>query len=1221
MSERSPKVRHVFLLDDRSDDRIVLSPSDLRLAGECELARLCSLDGRLGRLAPGETTEDPMLERVAQLGDEHEQAELRRLLAAHPGRGAVVTFNRPAHTDEGLAAARERTLAALADPNVEVITQGTVYDGTFVGHVDFLERVGPTDGSAEGQPVWLVSDTKLARSASVPALLQIAGYADILRRAGVPLAPIARLVLGSGVSEDFRLDEIIPVYRARRERREAIVAEHAAALGPVEWGDDRYVACGRCDVCDAEVEAHDDLLLVAGMRRPTRRQLLEAGVSTMTELAERPDLEIEDITPARLERLQAQARLQVAARESGGALRHEVIDDDGLARMPDPSPGDIFFDFEGDPGWIEPGERTWGLEYLFGLIEVDALAPTSNDPAAGAQFVAFWAHDRAQEKQALIDFVDYVTARRKQWPDLHIYHYAPYETAALTRLAARHGVYEDEVDQFLREGVFIDLYAVVRGAVRVSDRSYSLKKLEPLYMAARDAHVTNAADSIVVYHQFMAARDAGRVGEAERLLADITAYNTDDCISTMLLAQWLRGLRELDTQAVSEAPDQSAEAAEETSAPSEERLRLMRLEGRLRGLIDGIRPADRTADHRAVALASAAILFHAREAKPFWQQHFERLRLPTREWRSSRDAALFVVESVEVVDDWAVGPRQRNPRRRLRLVGECLGSEPLTPGTRGLRAVYAAPTPDDVPLTPDACYGVSAGVIVIEATELAVGTRRVRQELIVEESAPNRRGHPEKPAALMSSDQVNAKPITTALAELAEEVGDTYPELPTRAGMDVLRRSPPRLRAGAALPVPGDGPDRFIVAIREALLGMSDSYVAVQGPPGTGKTYVGGRVIASLVLDHGWRVGVTSQSHKAIENILGSVIRAGVPADQVAKDTKGTEEPPWTDLEKADHLRLFIDGRAADSPDSGFVIGGTVWDLTNPKRIQRGELDLVVIDEAGQYSLTNTLAASIAGSRLLLLGDPAQLPQVSQGTHPDPVDSSALGWLLPEDPREGRTLPATHGYFLERTWRLHPALVRPLSEFAYDGELLAQEGVGAARCLEGLAPGLHLRLVEHHDNSTGSPEEATAVVELVRSLLGRRWHDPAESGDDRPSEPRPLEQRDVIVVTPYNHQLKVVSDALAEAGLAEVPVGTVDKFQGQEAAVAILTMAASSHSDVSRGMGFLLSRNRLNVALSRGKWASIIVRSPVLTDFAPRSTAELVALGSFLTLCGAAQPL
>jgi superfamily I DNA and/or RNA helicase len=341
-----------------------------------------------------------------------------------------------------------------------------------------------------------------------------------------------------------------------------------------------------------------------------------------------------------------------------------------------------------------------------------------------------------------------------------------------------------------------------------------------------------------------------------------------------------------------------------------------------------------------------------------------------------------------------------------------------------------------------------------------------------------------------------------------------------------------------------------------------------------------------------------------------------VPPVQVAKHPRETGEPRWTALHKADELRRFT-----SEQEGGYVIGGTVWDLTNTKRVDRGRLDLVVIDEAGQYSLAKTLAASVAGARLLLLGDPAQLPQVTKGSHPDPVDASALGWLLPSDPAQGRTLPSTHGYFLERTWRLHPALARPVSELAYDGELRAQESASAVRSLEGIAPGLHLRVVEHRDNATASPEEADEVRRLVEDLLGRTWHDPAERDDaGHGVGPRPLEQRDIIVITPYNNQVHLLRHTLADAGFPDVPIGTVDKFQGQEAPVAIVSLAASSHTNVTRGLRFLLDRNRLNVALSRGRLAAYIVRSAVLTDVAPRTTADLVALGAFMRLCEAAHP-
>ncbi len=337
---------------------------------------------------------------------------------------------------------------------------------------------------------------------------------------------------------------------------------------------------------------------------------------------------------------------------------------------------------------------------------------------------------------------------------------------------------------------------------------------------------------------------------------------------------------------------------------------------------------------------------------------------------------------------------------------------------------------------------------------------------------------------------------------------------------------------------------------------------------------------------------------------------AGVPADQVAKATKDTADPSWTSLRHADDLATFAAGH--EGAGRGYVIGGTAWDLTNTRRVERGQLDLVVVDEAGQFSLAKTLACSVAGDRMLLLGDPQQLPQVSQGTHPDPVDASALGWLIGADP----VLPPELGYFLETTWRMHPALTAPVSRLSYAGQLRAEETVTALRHLGGVEPGLHVRLVDHHDNSTWSPEEAEVVLELVLDLLGRTWEDPSErDGGGGAVGPRLLGQADILVITPYNAQVGTLRRHLDDAGLTEVAVGTVDKFQGQEAPVAIVSMAASAPSDVSRGMGFLLDRHRLNVAVSRGKHSAFLVRSEVLTEFAPRTPDELIALGAFLGLC------
>lgn len=1185
----------MFLL--RDDGRLILSPSDLRLASQCEFALVRELDVTLGRAPKVPPTEELMMERLQELGDAHERQELLRLSAAHPGR--VKQFPRPTYDLLSLTAAHETTIATLQGDDTDVVFQATFFDGGLVGHADFLER------TPEG---WLVCDTKLARHASVPALLQIAAYAAQLRSAGVPTAPVARLVLGSGVSTDHLLDDILPVYAARRARLEAVLAEHTAESGLAQWGDSRWLACGRCEVCEGEAEAARDVLLVAGVRLPQRRRLLEAGVATIDQLAVRTE-PVADVRESTLERLREQARLQlVQEADPAGRVVAEVTSAAALRALPAPSDGDIFFDFEGDPLWSERGSHDWGLEYLFGLVEVDGV-----DVAGGEKprFVTFWAHDRFEEKQALIDFVAYLHERRRQWPGLHVYHYAPYEKTALLRLAARHGVCEDDIDQFLREGVFVDLYAVVRAGIRVSQRSYSIKKLEPLYMGARTAGVAKGDDSIVAYHRYVLACEMDDRATAEREIQDIANYNEEDCVSTLLLRNWLlsrqaesgEGAGSVSGATASPQAGDGSQPNADAQLPSDSRVALLELEKVLRSSIDGIKPQDRTPEQQTVAMVAATLLFHAREDKPFWWKHFDRLRLPVTEWMS--DPGVFVIHDSDVVEDWHKDTPRQRPRRTIVVKGEPMGGVLLAPGAE-IAAVYAAPPPLGVEVLPGHLNArSSASVKVLETDDVIAPNGHVHQVLTLEELMPKDGDeHSDAPAALVPGGIVRTTNIDAALERLARRVQSSLPELPAGAGVDVLLRRSPRLRSGSALPVVGDGDDRYVRAIETALLDLDRSALSVQGPPGTGKTYVASQVIAHLVRDHGWRVGVCAQSHAAIENVLAAVVAAGVEPEQVAKMTKDSASPTWTNLDSADGLAGF-----AEEQEGGYVIGGTAWDLTNPKRVQPGQLDLLVIDEAGQYSLAKTLAVAEAADRLLLLGDPQQLPQVSQGTHPEPVDASALGWVIRAERDDERVLPATHGYFLETTWRMHPALTEPVSRLAYEGRLRSHEDRTAKRLLEGVDPGLHVRLVDHRDRAQWSPEEADAVVELVRDHVGRSWQLSPDS------EPRPLSQADILVITPYNAQVGTLRAALDAAGFTEVAAGTVDKFQGREAPVAIVSMAASAHADVPRGIGFLLDRHRLNVAVSRAQHAAYIVRSSVLTDFAPRTPDELIALGAFLGLC------
>ncbi|MFC9786175.1 TM0106 family RecB-like putative nuclease [Rhodococcus sp. NPDC127528] len=1144
----------MFLLDNV----IVHSASDLSQAADCEYALLRRLDVKLGRLdRPQVDAPDPMLARTSSLGDAHER---RRLDGFRERFGAgVVAIDRPDLDHEDLTRANLATVAA-ARAGADVIYQGTFFDGRFLGFCDFLVR--EEDG-------YRVVDTKLSRHARVPALLQLAAYADALAADGIATAPTASLILGDDSTVSYPLADIAPVFRQRRDALVRLLDGHRNAGVPVSWGEVR--GCGRCADCSPEVERSHDLILVAGLRSTQRDQLIRAGVTTIDALAA-ADCPVEGMSARTFESLRAQAAAQVRQAQTRTPVFEVIGGGEALAGIPAPDPGDIFFDFEGDPLWAEGGSSDWGLEYLFGVMEVDGT------------FRPFWAHDREQERRALLDFLDYVTERRKRFPHMHVYHYAAYEKTALLRLAGRYGAGEETVDALLRENVLVDLYPVVRGSVRVGAPSYSIKKLEPLYMGdrLRGGDVTDAAASIVAYADYCDLLGAGRDTEAAALLQGIADYNEYDCLSTLRLRDWLLGLA--GDRGVRPHPVQQVIATEiEQPDPTELALR---------AYVGDALAGKRSADQQAAALLAAALGYHRRERKPFWWAHFARLVAPVDEWADGAD--VFVPESVTVTEDWHKStPRQRKLRRKVRLVGRWGSGSTVRVGDQPF-ALYDAATGIG---SEDAATRGTVGVTVV-ALESEAGPDGTRDVVVVEE-LQGADPHDSVPMALAPGRPVPTKNIETAIAAQAAAAAAVLPSMPGTAAVDILRRIPPRTRSGNPLPVAD--PDHRAPAIVAALLDLDDSYLAVQGPPGTGKTHTGAAVVAELVTRHGWRIGVVAQSHSVVENMLDAVVRSGVPGEQVAKKPGSglAADPQWTKVD-ASGLPAFL----TEHDDAGCVIGGTAWDFAHSDRVPPGSLDLLVVDEAGQFSLANTVAVGISARNLLLLGDPQQLPQVSQGIHPEPVDTSALGWLA-----DGHgALPPELGYFLDVTWRMHPAVCASVSDLSYEGRLHAKESVTTGRDLAGVDPGVWTLPVDHVGNSTSSIEEALAITAQATALIGTPWIPAAGEA------PRPLDQSDVLVVAPYNAQVSLIRETLAEAGLGEVLVGTVDKFQGREAAVVFVSMTASSADDVPRGMGFLLSRNRLNVAVSRGKWRAVIVRSPMLTHYLPTTPAGLAELGAFMRM-------
>ena len=1218
------------------EGRIVWSASDLKAAAECEFAWLRGIDARLKRVAGVDEPEDLTLERAGRLGTVHE----RRVLADYVERfgDRVVQIPEARSSDAAaLADAVAMTNAALAS-DAEVIYQAAFSTDDFVGFADFLVRDRSADAD-RGAP-WVVQDTKLARRARVTALMQLAAYVDQLDRLRVPRADRVELLLGDGSVSVHEVADLMPVFALRRERLAALIADRHLELGaagdPIAWGDPRgelgVMACGRCATCDAEVVASRDLLLVAGMRPVQRERLRAAGIETIEQLADAPAGPA-GMNPDVFASLRTQARLQlespagtpplvapaaaepevvavqslvaetavvasgaVAAQASAAVLEaatpaappvpvFEVVAPTALGALPRPDHGDLFFDFEGDPLHTEPpapGEPTqWGIDYLFGWVDTKE------------RYTALWAHSFADEKRALETFLDIVNLRRQQFPGMHIYHYAPYEPTHLLAMAARHGVRETDVDRLLRDGVFVDLYPIVRRALRVGSRSYSIKKLEPLYMGdeVRTSDVQKGDDSIVRYVEARALLDDGDESEGRLILDDLADYNRYDCVSTLRLRDWLVDrARDADLR-----PSPNPEPDEQAYEPSPRATVLDSL---------ALQHPDESVEARALRLGAAAIDYYPREAKSFWATHFLRLREPVSLWEETRDVMVIDAARSRVREDWHFSESGRGGERRvIELRGELAPGTRLSEGSNPF-ALYELPAPYSFEASPRWIHSYRS-VTVLEVLD---------DGAVIEETAVDGETWSRLPLALTPPAPPRAGNQQAAIDAWADAVIDAAPELPADPATDILcRRAPRTLRRvqDGALPgsLPHDAGGDLVPAISRAVRELDRSYLAVQGPPGTGKTYVGSHVIAKLVREHGYKVGVVAQGHATVEHLLERVIAAGVPAAQVGKAPKDPSATHSFTVLPKNGVAAFT----AEHDASGYVLGGTAWDFSHEGRVPRGSLDLLVVDEAGQFSLASTIAVSLAAPRLLLLGDPQQLPQVSQGTHPAPVDTSALGWVM-----DGAdVIPPELGYFLAETRRMRPEVAAPVSLLSYRGELEAHASTRLRR-IDGIRPGLVPLPLRHHGNATQSLEEAAEVARLVTDLIGREWNDVEVGADGAATSlpPRPLEQRDLIVVTPYNAQQVAVEAALAAAGFPDVPVGTVDKFQGKEAAVAIVSLAASSGRDAPRGLEFLLLRNRLNVAISRAMHTAYVVYSPGLLDDLPHTPEGVARLSGFARLVG-----
>jgi predicted RecB family nuclease len=1127
------------------DSALVLSASDL--AGRLNCRHLTSLDHKvaIGEL-PRPQVWDPVRAALSERGAVHERNYVAHLKQA----GLELVDLDPGKPLPALAA---ETLASMKS-GAQVITQGAFFETPWTGRADVLLRV-ETPSPVLGGWSYEVVDTKLARETRGTTILQLCLYSDLLGRAQ-GRAPENMHVVAPWTDyalQSFRFASYAAYFRkARRE------LESSLSSGKVEdvYPDPKE----HCDICRWRVEcearrrADDHLCLVAGISKVQISELQRRNVQTGSALARVPlplDWKPERGAVASYERIREQARLQ---EESKGLAvpRYELLPVErglGLAALPEPSRGDIFLDLEGDPF---AGKH--GIEYLFGCVY-------ENEDGV-ATYRADWAFSAEDEKRAFQSFIDFALERWSRYPDLHIYHYAPYEPAALKRLMGRYATREEELDRMLRAERFVDLYQVTRNALRAGVESYSIKALEKLFGYSRQLALPDASLARSTIEASLELEETPEIDE--RAKQAVAAYNEDDCLSARALRGWLEQLR---SRRIAEGVPIERPGAPEKIELSEERAeRRKRIDALIARLTTDVPadPAKRSPEQHARWLLANLLDFNDREEKATWWELFRLMALSAQDLHDERAG----ITGLAFVSN-----------------GEGKGRTPVHR--------YSFPQQDVEVRRDDTVYEAGGREIgAVSDIHLEEGWIEIRKRKDAAEVHPAAIFTHKSPPTRKALDDSVEKLATYVVGRGMEGNGEY------QAARDLLLRAPPSLRDDAPIRLPGESGSDAAERVAPLLQG---GVFAIQGPPGTGKTYTGARMICALV-KNGAKVGITANSHavirKLIEDTLVEARKRNLDIGCIVKPKEHEPDQPGIRFARK-NADVFMDLWSG----SAQVAAGTAWLWAADEA--RESVDVLIVDEAAQLSLAKVLAAAHAAKTLVLLGDPQQLEQPLQGTHPEGTDVSALDHIR----GESKTLPPDKGLFLEETWRLHPTICQFTSELFYEGRLrslptLARQEVRSASRVKG--SGLRYLPVPHEGNTSSSAEEVDAIHSLVREILGAEGRSSPATWIDGDGQEKPLGIEDILIIAPYNAQVADLQRKLPDAR-----IGTVDRFQGQQAPIVIYSMTTSSHADAPRGMNFLYSLNRLNVATSRARCLCILVSSPRIFEPECRTPAQLEMANAF----------
>ena len=1089
------------------DNKTYYSPSDL--SGHIHCPRLTALNklAMLGELKKP-MQKSRVVETLQKRGIEFEQAFLAELRAK--GKRIV-------EIDPESSRAYEETIEAMKS-GADYIYQARMEMDNWQGWADFLIRVEKP--SKLGSWSYEVCDTKLATQTKAGTILQIALYSEIVSTIQGILPDMMHIRQPKG-HEQHRFMDYAAYYRLIKKKfLSAVKTKNVPHPDPVSHCD----ICNWWKECDTERRKVDHLSYVAGLGNTQLQELREnQNIKKLEELAKQP-LPL-PFKPKRgsvitYEKLREQARIQLEVRNANGTPKYELLSREGgfgFFNLPEPNVDDIFLDLEGDP--LVP---TSGREYIIGYCHKK-------------KYHISWAETEQAEKKAFEKFIDFAIKCYRRNPDMHIYHFAPYETSAFKRLMLKYSTRIEEVEELLRSKTFVDLYQIVRQSVRAGVERYSLKDLEKYHKYERKESLQTVGP-VKADYEFLLETDRTEEATPE-MRAVIEKYNADDCWSTVALFNWLTGLRnELRAQGEDIPAPEKPEGA-----PSE---RMSKHQQEVKSIYDGLlrdMPEDRstyTPEQQVNYIAAHLLDWYGREDKKMYWDKF-RIEESDEEELLNEPTALYDLvrmgrpkaEGKEIIETFHYPDQDCDLQENDSL---------LIHGTEFEAKIYS-----------------------IDRTQRKVKIKRSAELSDIPITC------------VFKFNKVRNKARVKRLVQLGLNILEFGIENPAlQCAIDLILRKQPRVSS------PVEGNKETDEGRLEWLLKLDRGVLPIQGPPGAGKTYNGSRLIVELI-KAGKKVGVTALSHKVITGLLWAIKKygdeCGLDLQILQKNEKdSTAVLPWITTQDFNRIERNIKNMN--------VIAGTsnMWAHKN----LTDAVDYLFVDEAGQLSLADTLACCYATKNLVLLGDPQQLRQPIQGVHPDGIDVSALEHIF----QDQKTIGEDQGIFLGTTWRMHPKICSFNSDLYYDSKLFPEPSLERQRII-GNTPfagaGLFYHPVEHSGNSNYSSQEVEAVVHIFNNLTKGdvEWINAA-------GEKFIVEPKHIRIITPYNRQRQEITNQLR--GFEEV--GTVDKFQGQEAPIIIYSMVTSSAADAPRGMDFLYNPNRFNVAVSRARAVVILVGSPLLFE-------------------------